>query len=171
MEPLALGHSRPMTRNNDDLPQPDGPEIRQPCPLDICGRNKTIGAEQAASATGTNMPTDESARTPKYLQAEISNKSDLDRINNSDVGELCNVLQRVNGIDRTSATTARTAGILFGPAFQNKSITLSLFFSDFGGFIEKSRGTVTVAQCLVQCTDVKKRRNNGLKRSMSGFGV
>lgn len=65
-----------------------------------------------------------------YLHAEISNKSDLDRINNSDVGELCNVLQRVNGINRTSATTARTAGIFFGPAFQNKSITLSLFFSD-----------------------------------------
>ena len=77
MEPLALGHSRPMTRNNDDLPQPDGPEIRQPCPLDICGWNKMIGAEQATSTTGTNMPTDESVREQQWY-AKIPAGSDLE---------------------------------------------------------------------------------------------
>jgi hypothetical protein len=30
IEPLAAGHNLAMTRNNEDFPQPEGPEIRQP---------------------------------------------------------------------------------------------------------------------------------------------
>ncbi len=114
MEPLAVGHSLPMTRSNDDLPQPDGPEIRQPCPLDICGKIKWFARSQREQQQEQTRPqTMQSVNSNdvlKYLQTKISNKSDIGRIHDGDVGELCNVPQRVKGIDRTSAKTARTTG-------------------------------------------------------------
>jgi hypothetical protein len=35
IDPLSAGHNLAMTRNNEDLPQPEGPEMRQPWPLVI----------------------------------------------------------------------------------------------------------------------------------------
>ncbi len=35
MEPAAAVHSLPMTRSSDDLPQPEGPDMRQPWPGSI----------------------------------------------------------------------------------------------------------------------------------------